>query len=642
VILYFLSFSWGLVILFSFIGWGGVINRLLFPQNQIDWGQKAAWGIAFSIFVGGILNVISIISRTTIFIYLGAGLLYWLFDVFKTKFIGISLLSQWIRDLRNDKLIVVGIFVIFSLVFLQYAGAVSTQKFNQHDDYHAYFVFPIKMLQTGSMGPDPFSERRMMTSLGGQPFLQTFVLTALFEKNLYIIDGGLGIIITTFLLLGYFKNKGTPKRAAVFILLFFLLIPITRANTTALVTPLALFISLFRTIGSQRLKPKHLAANAFIIALLSAAICSLKSSLIPPCGIFFAVSYFCYITTSETKKKAAFEFLIATILVGIFLLPWMISMYQSSGTLLYPLFGKGYHGSVYGTFLLPSAGLTVSTVIGILRRQLGNPYIVSLLLLSFVAFSSSFAKLVARGASLALWTSSVLGIIILSISMGGPSSRFYFSFVCASIIILMTIALSGTELKNQTRFTNYTSAFIAVLVAGIIIGSNWQVWLWSSPKFQYARCIKNIKSGLRNIPLTSNEEVVRYNTMQRSVPQGQTILARLAYPFLLDFKRNTVFIIDWPGGASPPPGIPSFRGPEPLADYLSLKSIRYIAYSYADEANFTWKEYGSRVNHTAPWIRSQARHTFAFQNNLIKLAKTRKRIYDDGYIFVIDLLSHRG
>ncbi|MBA7689424.1 hypothetical protein ES703_97931 [subsurface metagenome] len=47
---YFFSFSWGIGILFSLIGWGSAINRLFFPKDRTDWGQKAAWGVAFSIF----------------------------------------------------------------------------------------------------------------------------------------------------------------------------------------------------------------------------------------------------------------------------------------------------------------------------------------------------------------------------------------------------------------------------------------------------------------------------------------------------------------------------------------------------------------------------------------------------------------
>ena len=652
---YLFSFLWGIVILFSLIGWGGVINRIFFPKYRIDWGQKAAWGIAFSVFVGGILNVTGTISRATILVYLGAGLLYWLFDIFRTKRSDIGSLFNRIDNYRKDKIVVVGILVVFSLLLLQYGGWVSTKAydgqrqdlfhtFNSGDDFHAYCVFPEKMIQTGSLGPDPFSERRLTSSLGGHYFLHTFILSMLSVKNLNIIDPGLGIIIAVGLLLGCFKNKGTPKRAAVFLLLFILLTPLPKANISALMIPVALFLSFFRTLDWEGLRTSGFLANAFIIALLAAAICSLKSNLIPACGILFALSYFIYIIKSKIKKKAVYEFFIATILVGVFLLPWMISMYQSSGTLLYPIFGKGYHGSVYGgTFLARWAGLTISKGIRTLLYYLGEPYVASLMLLSFISFISRPAKFVRRGASLSISISAILGTIIMLIITRLPSPRHYFAFLFSAIIILMMLALSNIEEKDNSKFKSFTAVFTSVLIAGIIIGSNWSSLRWLSyPRFKTWQCIPSIKTGIANAPLISDEVVFRHTRMQQSIPQGETVLARLAYPFLLDFKRNRIFIADWPGGASLPPGMPSFKGAEALANYLISKSIRYVAYSYANEANFSWKLYGKRINHGNNTIRTLARHAFDFQNNLKQLGKTRKRIYDDGYIFVLDLLNRRG
>jgi len=464
-------------------------------------------------------------------------------------------------------------------------------------------------------------------------------------KNLNIIDPGLGIIIAIGLLLGYFKNKGTPKKAVVFILLFFLFTPVPKVNISALMIPLALFLSFFRTLDWEGLETSGFIVNAFIIALLAAAICSLKSDLIPACGILFILSYFFYIIKSKIKKRAVYEFFIATILVGMFMLPWMISMYQSSGTLLYPLLGKGYHGSVYdgGTFLVRWAGLTILGGIRISLYYLGEPYVVSLVLLSVVSLISRPAKFVRRGASLSISISAILGTLIMLISTRVPSPRHYFAYLFSAIIILMMLALSNIKEKDNSKFKNYTTVFTAILVAGIIIGNNWSSLRWLSyPRFQTWQCIRSIKAGMKNAPLISDEVVFRHTRMQQSIPQGETVLARLAYPFLLDFKRNRIFIANWPGGASLPPGMPSFKGAEALANYLISKSIRYVAYSYANEANFSWKLYGKRINHGNPQIRTTAQHAFDFQDNLKQLGKTRKRIYDDGYIFVLDLLNRRG
>lgn len=77
---YLFAFFWGICILLSLIGWGGVVNRILFPKYRADWGQLAPWGVSFSIVFGGVLNVTWTINRTVILIYLGLGLIYWIFE----------------------------------------------------------------------------------------------------------------------------------------------------------------------------------------------------------------------------------------------------------------------------------------------------------------------------------------------------------------------------------------------------------------------------------------------------------------------------------------------------------------------------------------------------------------------------------
>jgi hypothetical protein len=630
---YFFSFLWGIIILLSLTGWGSVTRRCFFPKSQTDWGQKAAWGIALSILVGGVLNIAGLISRTTVLVYLGGGFLYRLFDIFSGRDTNMGLLREYIRDWRRDKVVMVGIFAIFFLAIVQYGGWVSTQDFNSHDDFHAYFIFPKKMLQTGSMGPDPFCERRIESSLGGQAFLQTFVLSVLSERNFNVIDQGVGVLIVIGLLLGYFKRENTPKRTAVFVLILFLITPPPKVNITSLVVPIALFISFFRTLEWEELEGGRFITNAFVIALLATAICSLKSSLIPACGVLLVTSYIFYIARARIKREAVYEFFVAVILTGAFLLPWMISMYQSSGTLLYPLLGKGYHGSAYGTFLDYTGGMTTERTIHILTYHFSRPYVILLVWLSFVVLRLRSTRSGWRGAYISVSTGAILGMIIILIATGGAGNRYYFSFTFAAALIFLAAVLSGPETRKDGSMGIY--AYAAMSLAFITIGYNWDSFL-----DQYVRFIRDVRKGVSNVSLISDKEAAQYSRMQLSVPAGETILERLSKPFLLDFRRNRIFIADYPGGASLPPGMPFFKGPEMLADYLISKSIRYVAYSYASEAGFRWKDYADRLDSISSLIATEAEHAFDFQNNLEQLGKTRKRIYDDGDIFVLDLLNY--
>src|SRR5262249_17255389 len=88
-----------------------------------------------------------------------------------------------------------------------------------------------------------------------------------------------------------------------------------------------------------------------------------------------------------------------------------------------------------------------------------------------------------------------------------------------------------------------------------------------------------------------------------------------------------------------PPGMPAFQGSEALARYLASKSIRYVAYSYSNEAGFPKSELGHRAEPSFPYslARTEAAYTFDFQDNLRSLGDSRRRLYDDGRRFLLDL-----
>src|SRR5580693_2460622 len=257
---YFLAFAWGLVILVAWTGWGRVLNRILFPEARTDWGQSAAWGLALSVVVGGMLNVLSYISRTTVLVFLGAGVAIWLLDLLIRRTGQVRNTFLRLADLRSSKsLLVVGALIVL-LALIQYAGSVSVSRsdspssaagpvrFNQADDFQAYFVFPKKMMQLGSISPDPFCARQIESSLGGQSFLDALVLSVLSVQNLHILDPGLGLLLIIGLLWGSFKQAGTSLAWSVALLLMFVWMAPPTVNIASLYTGMALFLSLYRTL----------------------------------------------------------------------------------------------------------------------------------------------------------------------------------------------------------------------------------------------------------------------------------------------------------------------------------------------------------------------------------------------------------
>ena len=632
---YFLAFIWGISLLIPLVGWGTVLNRILFPRQLTDWGQRAAWGLAFSVAVGGVLNLLSCISRTTVLAYLGFGAGCWLVALLRGR-------PHSYAERRPSQaggwriyLICGAALLILMLVF--YGGTVSVAKydmpssawgavrFNQSDDFQAYFNFPLKMLQVGSMGPDPFSSRRLESSLGGQAFLDTFVLSVLSVENLHLVNPGLGLLLIMGLLWGYFREQDASPGWSFAILLMLVWIDPPTINVASLYTGTAMFVSLFRTLSWKALPESSLAARTILIALSAAAICALKSNFIPACGIMLACSFLCYIAAHKLKRRAVGETAVTAILTLAFTLPWMISLYRSSGTALYPLLGRGFHQSAYKDSLCAYCWLTTSTVAQLLRKHLTD--------VPFVAFGVSalfYLKLLWRGskgreAVLSLLSGAAVGHVIITIATGESFARYSFPFLLAGILVLVSELASTAHPADIGKLP--AARLVAAGVVMFLVGAS-----WDSSRILYSECLSSIQRGLSHVPLSSQREIASYQALQQSIPPGETILAKLDKPFLLDFKRNPVFLIDW-AASSPPPGLPFSKGSEALAQYLRGLSIRYVTYSYGDE--------GTRRGLPTyfPWMKIQLLYSYDFEDNVDGLGKTRKHLYDDGQSFVLDLLQ---
>jgi len=641
---YWMAFFWGLVILASFVGWGGAVNRVLFPGQRVDWGQRAAWGVALSVVVGGVQNQLQLISRTTVLVYLALGIVWWLAawisrmrDLSRVK-----IFLQEIGQVKSKRLFGCGVLLVAALITIQYAasisgvqheGAITATMFNAADDFQAYFVFPEKMLRTGSMGPDPYSGRRLESSLGGKSFLDTFVLSVLSFGNLHLLDLGVGLLIIVGLLLGRFEEKNTPWWDRLGILFFLLLIPPATGNITSLYLALGLFLSLYPTLVWEGLERARFFSRVLIIAVLAAAICSLKSTFIPVCGIFLTCSFLCYAIARGKWRTTVVEVVTTAVFVIVLTLPWMIAMRASSGTLLYPILGKGYHQSAYGNSPSPYSDLTISKGATVLKNMTDASSVV-LLALGLIYLQTRRNRVSGGETTLWLVVAALAGRVVVTVATGGAHSyRYSFPFVMAAAVVLLTELVGSSVSSEEAEVTSSERAAFAGWVAAVFLVG----FFWDGSRLAYVDYLRNIRQGMKNSSLVSAQETDGYKKLQESIPRGDVVLARLDKPFLLDFRRNTVFVIDQPGEASAPPGMPLFSGNEALAGYLLSKSIRYVAYSYGDEAAFP-KAFSYRLSpYFDPWDRRRAEHTFDFQDNLVELAKTRAHIFDDGRNFVLDL-----
>ncbi len=655
MVFYLLAFAWGIVILLSLIGWGGIVRRIIRESSQVDWGEQAAWGMAFSVVFGGILNATWSISKLTILIYIVGGFLSFLFDLYQNRILIKKSIISSLKDYQSNRLLLLCSAVALILGLLQYAGWVSTTEFHDVDDYLAYLVLPNKMLQMGALGEDPFSRRRIESSLGGQSFLHTLILCLLSEENIHLLDPGIALIIVWGITLSIINRKNLPQSYALLIIFPLLFVIPPSRNATSIITASSLFLSFFNLLDSQKLKPNHLFGNSFIIALHVAAIFALKYTFVPAITLFLLSSYSIYIFQFQDKKSTIYEFIFTSFLILLFLLPWMLSLYQSSGTFLYPILGKGYHASVYYNHYIPrNSDVFTERGLKLFFRGFLEIFHVAFFLISLAYLSLKpwrLSPIQKRGSTLAFFLSTWVSILIILL-LGEQSERYTFPLTYAAIIVCLIEILTVFNNANNNKSASKPAIpiLIAMLVAGLIIGSGNG---WLGVREYYQKQVNNAYRGLTNPPsLATRQEVKQYTEMQQSIPENEVILTGLNKPFLLDFSRHKLFITDGPGYASLPPGMPLFKGSEALSKYLIAKNIRYIAFDYATPPGtdrqywidklgleiYPWTKQ-NKILSVRPSLRNEVQYTLDFNENLKQLGTSRKKIYDDGEIFVIDLLK---
>src|SRR5437773_1427147 len=70
---YAIAVAWGAFVLCAVVGWGFLVARVLGLRGSIDWSRTATVGFAFSACIGGVVDLIGVISRWLIIGFLAVG-----------------------------------------------------------------------------------------------------------------------------------------------------------------------------------------------------------------------------------------------------------------------------------------------------------------------------------------------------------------------------------------------------------------------------------------------------------------------------------------------------------------------------------------------------------------------------------------
>jgi hypothetical protein len=620
---------WGLAIVLCFAGWGALVARRLVPELDVDWGLRVAWGLALTLTVGGLLCFCGVARRPVLLVWIFAGIALALREILVVGW-------PWRKGRRPwaelpcgwEAFLVAGTVVVALYV---YVGSTARAIPNPSDDWPAYLPFIRRLLQAGTF-VDPFSVRRM-AAYGGQSYLQAMTLIVASNAQIQTFDGGICLLLVIGLVLGFARDgRNVSWMVLVLVCLVVLMLPDNRVNSASELSGVVGFVATWRTLvlvernGLRGFRPSLLSA------LPIAAVSTLRQNYLPVVAAMLGALILRGASEGESWRDRGRHLGQVALLVGACLLPWAALAFRSNHTFLFPIFHGNYDPAYAGITAPSSWVVRLKFYFGALFHT--DPIrTMPLLLLAGPAIAAGAN----RRASLGLWAGTMVGFAILALSLPDSDNytmaRYDFAYVVAFTI---AIGLAASENAPKTLSSRDLTTF------GLVIAS------------LALQVYGNHPSGLRTLTIpidrisamkgagpslleTSSEDERR---MQQAIPPGARLLVMIERPYLLDFARNPVELLDQPGAVSPSPGIPLQGGGEKVADYFVGLGIRYLAFSRPDKANQPlysrphWK--GQLGSATRIWRIVAPLYLSTF-DAVDQLALRRRRLYDDGHLVVVDL-----
>jgi len=649
---YAVAAVWGLVMLYSIRGWGLLVERWVRPERPVDVGLTLTWGLAAILVVGGTACMLHLASRPFLLVQVlvGAALAAVL-----------SLQRPAERVSRRRLLATVAqpaayIVLIVALVVVacDYLGPLGNPSNNGNDDPPLYFFLAQKILQTGTM-LDPFNPRRI-TTFGGKVYVDALFLLVGREYQLQVADIGLGSVGLVALLVGAIAPRGLRRANAAHLavaLLLLLTLVTVRANVGgSLMGGIAAVLGVYRTflwVHDEAPRGAELAVRRIALLAGCVAVASLlrTSNALPAAG-FVGLAVILRHATAPLGfapgdlRRALRDIAVLAGLLFLQLLPWLVTFRESTGTLIYPL-SRGNLTPGY-EIVNAESGLSFNLRHLINDLSYGKPIRTSLLLLAagLAPLAWTRARTSTARDFVPLFTVVTFLSICFTSYVGGGfeadiNARYYFAFLVATILaIIVSMVPRAAGPAPGLMASPRALLVVAAVVAHATLTQTDRTAALIADIDHTERAWAHASDDLAGQVAATQ----RYHDMQNTVPAGATIAVAVDEPFRFDLKRNQIFNIDEPGGMGPKPGYPVFKGAEAVADYFLAHGIRYLgAVDFHKSRSLynldLWRKF------LKGWERSyvghEARVVVDSMESVESLIKSRRKLYDDSYVRIVDL-----
>jgi hypothetical protein len=188
-----------------------------------------------------------------------------------------------------------------------------------------------------------------------------------------------------------------------------------------------------------------------------------------------------------------------------------------------------------------------------------------------------------------------------------------------------TVSLMAAAASLRRRVVAWALVFIVIATSLPERSEN----LWDAyQQFGFAdKLVMPFKAGV----------IVDHRQAQALIPEGKRVLVCTDFPFLFEFGRNPIWIIDLPYNASPKPGLPYHRPPEEMKRYLRSLGVEYIIFEDFDAADFFYSRAlrKKQAENDVPMLQAEAPYFLDFFDTIERLAASETTVGRAGNLTVI-------
>lgn len=655
------SFLFLLVFLAAARGVGAALLEKILPDSAFGHAFAGALGLALWTTVGGLLNAAHIALPIVLDLLL---------------FVGVTLsglsLWQWYRTRRESGAEVkkpipqneiiqkfwLPFGVILCVMYLV-SSQMPSLSLNLHDDFFAYLPRPIHMLETGSLGGNPFDVLGI-DSLGGQAFLQSFFVHRLSLLHVHGFDAIACFLLCLGLLLEMAWRYRSPAGAGIASVLAFILIPAQIVNVSALFSGSLMLLGLvFSTerMGEALVQDdkKTAKANIFVASAFLSSLWALKNSFVP-LGVFY-VFFFCLrVTLGHPNKKLLLPRLAGWFGLAIVLLsPWLLlqlSRYQAALRLAgspAPRLGEaGNQRENLVANLTTAFSLEESPWGG--RLLAYSSLVVFLLVVALWSWrrinhvEESQRSHLAAGSALGLAT---VASYLVNLYLFDPLNGIRYSLplvlpaVAVSILRLpLLIPARPSDPQHEMRVGALISTLTALVLAlafGGAIQERFDRLVRQRTLLSFP--VAGTKGYRQYILMSVGAQAAKYvQRVQENFEPGAAVMAWSRTPFLLDHQRNRIYHLNESSIVNPwLADFPLEGDVEAVRSYLRGLGIRYVFFEHDAPGMKTDDEFTGQIDSPHFVLRRLALRNLALRRVLKSLGEHSQALYKTPDTVVFDI-----